>query len=411
MPPSKRPTMNNPNKQPADPAGTAALSSPRTLQEMAKLAGVSTATVSRALADNELIALKTRRRIQALAQQVAFSVNPAARMLRTRQSHTIALILPLGHEKGQHLSDPFFMAMLAYLADAVSQRGYDLLLRRIEPVQDNWLRQIIDRSRVDGVLVIGQSDQAEVLQRVGEEYVPMVVWGQWHPQQSYVSVGVDNIEGGRLAAERLLSQGRQRLAFLGNTAVPEFAARYEGFRSALRSEPIVVPAHLTSRDAFTAAEQLFAEHPDIDGVFAASDVVAMSVIRAASASGRSVPMELSVIGFDDVPIAAQSNPPLTTIRQDLERGSELMCELLFRRMKGEQCEVCAVAAGVDRPRVRLAVGHLVGPGKGMRTLYATRMRHRLHPQAHCSPHAGRTVSPSYVSLNGGATVPPKWARL
>ena len=317
----------------------------RTLQEMAKLAGVSAATVSRALADNDLIALKTRRRIQELARQVGFSVNPAARMLRTRQSHTIALVLPLGHEKGQHLSDPFFMAMLAYLADAVSQRGYDLLLRRIEPQQDNWLREIIDRSRVDGVLVIGQSDQAAVLQEVGLTYAPMVVWGQYSPGQSYISVGVDNVEGGRLAAARLVAQGRRRLAFLGNIAVPEFAARYEGFLSILSSDaqqaPVVVPAHLTSQDALAAAEALFRDHPDIDGVFAASDVVAMSVVRAAAASGRSVPKDLSVIGFDDVPIAAQSNPPLTTIRQDLERGSALMCDLLFQRMRGEPCEpVC-----------------------------------------------------------------------
>lgn len=339
MPMTKRlPTKN------ADapvPSQGGALPQARTLQEMAKLAGVSAATVSRALANSELIALNTRKRIQALAKQVGFTVNPAARMLRTRQSHTIALVLPLGHEKGQHLSDPFFMAMLAYLADAVSQRGYDLLLRRIEPQQDDWLRQIIDRSRVDGVLVIGQSDQAAVLQEVGSSYAPMVVWGQWSPEQSYVSVGVDNVEGGRLAAAHLLERGRRRLAFLGNTAVPEFAARYDGFLSAwlpgARPAPVVVPAHLTSQDAFSAAEQLFREHPDIDGVFAASDVVAMSVVRAAAALGRSVPEDLSVIGFDDVPIAAQSNPPLTTVRQDFERGSALMCDLLFKRMKGEEC--------------------------------------------------------------------------
>jgi DNA-binding LacI/PurR family transcriptional regulator len=344
MPSPKRSTTTNADVPgPAAPAGVTP-HEPRTLAEMAKLAGVSMATVSRALADNELIALKTRQRIQALAQQAGFTVNPAARMLRTRQSHTIALILPLGHEKGQHLSDPFFMAMLAYLADAVSQRGYDLLLKRIEPQHDNWLRQIIDRSRVDGVLVIGQSDQAAVLQEIGKTYEPMVVWGQLSIGQSYLSVGVDNIEGGRLAAKRLRDGGRRRLAFLGNTAVPEFAARYEGFLSALQADtqpPVLVPAHLTSQDAFNAAEVLLRDYPDIDGVFAASDVVAMSVIRAAVASGRSVPKDLSVIGFDDVPIAAQSNPPLTTIRQDVERGTALMCDLLFRRMKGEACaSVC-----------------------------------------------------------------------
>ena len=346
MPQTKRPSAKITSDTPASSSETGVLQA-RTLQEMAKLAGVSAATVSRALADNSLIALKTRRRIQALAKEVGFSVNPAARMLRTRQSHTIALVLPLGHEKGQHLSDPFFMAMLAYLADAVSQRGYDLLFKRIEPEHDNWLRQIIDSSRVDGVLVVGQSDQAAVLQEVGLTYEPMVVWGQYSPEQSYLSVGVDNVEGGRIAAARLMAQGRRKLAFLGNIGVPEFAARYQGFLSSASSDtpqpPVLIPAHLTSQDAFAAAETLFREHPDVDGVFAGSDVVAMGVIRAAAALDRSVPQDLSVIGFDDVPIAAQSNPPLTTIRQDLERGSALMCDLLFKRMKGEACESVRLA--------------------------------------------------------------------
>ena len=155
------------------------------------------------------------------------------------------------------------------------------------------------------------------------------------------------MEGGRIAAARLMAQGRRKLAFLGNIGVPEFAARYEGFLSSASSDtpqpPVLIPAHLTSQDAFAAAETLFREHPDVDGVFAGSDVVAMGVIRAAAALDRSVPQDLSVIGFDDVPIAAQSNPPLTTIRQDLERGSALMCDLLFKRMKGEACESVRLA--------------------------------------------------------------------
>jgi DNA-binding LacI/PurR family transcriptional regulator len=262
-------------------------------------------------------------------------------MLRTRQSHTVALVLPLGHEKSQHLSDPFFMAMLAFLADEVSQRGYDLLFRRIEPKSDDWLRQIIDSTRVDGVLVIGQSDQLAVLDAVGGSYEPLVVWGEWSPGQKYISVGTDNVRGGRLAAEHLIGRGRRTLAFLGHTSVPEFAARYEGFRSMLPPElhdrHVLASAHLTPTDAFEAASRLLCENPTVDGVFAASDVVAMSVIRAAVAQGRSVPENLSVVGFDDVTLASQSNPPLTTIRQDLERGSALMCELLFKRIAGEPC--------------------------------------------------------------------------
>lgn len=320
----------------------------RTVAELAELAGVSPATVSRALADNPVIGAETRRRIQAIAREAGFTVNPAARMLRTRVSNTIALILPLGHEKGQHLSDPFFSAMLAYLADDVSQRGYDLLLRRVDPPSGKaWLKELIDAKRLDGVIVLGQSDQLRALQEAGKAYKRMVVWGQWTEDQSYVSVGTDNVSGGRLAGEHLLSRGRRRLAFLGNTSVPEFAARYAGFTSSLEPEALAghrsAQSHLTADDAFEAAETLLREHPDIDGVFAASDVIAMSVIRAAVSLGRRVPEDLSVVGYDDVPLAAQSNPPLTTIRQDFQMGSSLLCDLLFKLMDDDSCSSVQLA--------------------------------------------------------------------
>jgi len=311
----------------------------RTLKDVARVAGVSAATVSRSLANSDLIPLATRERIQQIASEGGFSVNPAGRMLRTRQSHTVALVLPLGHETQQHLYDPFFMAMLAYLADNVSRRHYDLLLRRVEATEKDWLKQIVEATRVDGLLVIGQSDQGEVLQRFGESYKPLVVWGQWQDGQTYLTVGADNVVGGRLAAEHLVARGRKRLAFFGNIDVPEFEARYAGFRDALpndiREQHIHVPIHLTSEDSYLAAVRFLQINPSIDGVFAASDVVAMSVIRAAVACGISVPDGLSVVGFDDVPLASQCNPPLTTIRQDLEQGAALMCDLLFNRMRGD----------------------------------------------------------------------------
>lgn len=310
----------------------------RTLKDVARVAGVSASTVSRALANSDLIPPATRERIQQIASQGGFSVNPAGRMLRTRQSHTVALVLPLGHETEQHLYDPFFMAMLAYLADNVSRRHYDLLLRRVDATERDWLKQIVEATRVDGILVIGQSDQGEVLQRFGETYKPLVVWGQWRDGQTYLTVGADNVAGGRLAAEHLIARGRKRLAFFGNIEVPEFEARYAGFREALTEDVLAdhihVPIHLTSEDSYRTAVRFLQANPSIDGVFAASDVVAMSVIRAAVASGMSVPDGLSVVGFDDVPLAGQCNPPLTTIRQDLEQGAALMCDLLFSRMQG-----------------------------------------------------------------------------
>jgi DNA-binding LacI/PurR family transcriptional regulator len=193
---------------------------------------------------------------------------------------------------------------------------------------------------MDGLLIVGQSDQSAAIEEAAKSYEPMVVWGQWLPGQGYTTVGVDNVTGGRLAAEHLVSRGRTRLAFFGNTAVPEFAARYEGFLTMLAPDiheaHALVPIHLTSKDSYDAAVEYLTSHPTTDGIFAASDVVAMSVVRAAVDCGRRVPEDISVVGFDDVPLAAQSNPPLTTISQDLEQGSNLMCDILFDRMNGKR---------------------------------------------------------------------------
>lgn len=313
-----------------------------TLAELAQLAGVSVATVSRSLAGNPVIAEATRTRIVALAREHGFQVNQAARNLRLKRTGAIGVVLPLGHEAEQHLSDPFFMSLLGPLADAIADRGHDLLLSRVIPKDDRWLDAIVDAGRVDGVILIGQSNQIDAIERVAERYRPMIVWGAETPGKTQITVGSDNVAGGRIAAEHLLAQGRSRLAFFGNIEVPEFAARYAGFKQALRGagsgQPTLLPLHLTSESSYSAIEDYLAGHPSPDGIVAASDVIAMSALRALAAHGKRVPQDVGVIGYDDVLIAMHTTPPLTTIRQDVARGARTMVDLLFRRMEGAEVD-------------------------------------------------------------------------
>jgi DNA-binding LacI/PurR family transcriptional regulator len=317
-----------------------------TLAELAELAGVSVATVSRSLAGNTVIAESTRTRIVALAREHGFQVNQAARNLRLRRTGAIGVVLPLGHEAEQHLSDPFFMSLLGPLADAIADRGHDLLLSRIIPKDDRWLDAIVDARRVDGVIVIGQSNQIDTIERVARRYRPMVVWGADMPDKTQITVGSDNVAGGRMAAEHLLAQGRTRLAFFGNIEVPEFAARYAGFQQALAAagggQATLLPVHLTSEASYSAIENYLAGHASPDGIVAASDVIAMSALRALAGRGKRVPQDVSVIGYDDVLIAMHTNPPLTTVRQDVARGAAILVDLLFRRMEGEEVESVAM---------------------------------------------------------------------
>jgi hypothetical protein len=310
-----------------------------TLAELAQVAGVSVATVSRALAGNPVIAEATRTRITALAREHGFRLNQAARNLRLKRTGAIGVVLPLGHEAEQHLSDPFFMSLLGPLADAIADRGHDLLLTRVIPQDDEWLDEIVDAGRVDGVIVIGQSNQMEAIERVAARYRPMIVWGADRTGSAQVTVGSDNVAGGRMAAEHLLAQGRKRLAFFGNTEVPEFAARYAGFEQALQAAgseaATLLPVHLTGEASYSAIEDYLAGHPSPDGIVAASDVIAMSALRALAAHGKRVPQDVGVVGYDDVLIAMYTTPSLTTIRQDVATGARTMIDLLFRRIEGE----------------------------------------------------------------------------
>jgi len=316
------------------------------LAELAELAGVSVATVSRALAGNTVIAEATRIRIVALASEHDFHLNQAARNLRLKRTGAIGVVLPLGHEAEQHLSDPFFMSLLGPLADAIADRGHDLLLSRVIPKDDRWLDAIVDAGRVDGVIVIGQSNQIDAIERVAQRYRPIVVWGATLPGRKQITVGSDNVAGGRIAAEHLLAHGRTRLAFFGNIDVPEFAARYAGFQQGLAAagsdHATLLPVHLTSESSYAAIENYLAGHPSPDGIVAASDVIAMSALRALAGRGLRVPQDVSVIGYDDVQIAMHTNPPLSTVRQDVAHGAVIMVDLLFRRMEGAEVQSVAM---------------------------------------------------------------------
>lgn len=309
------------------------------LAEIAAEAGVSVSTVSRALSGNAMIARATRERIGEIATRQGFQVNQAGRNLRLRRTQALGLVLPLGHERGQHLSDPFFNAMLGFLADAVVSRDYELLLSRIIPVDEVWLDRLVGAGRVDGLIVIGQSDQSAVLDRVAARYRPLVVWGAADPDFVHCTVGTDNVAGGRLATEHLVAGGSRRIAFLGNPSAPELGQRWRGVQEVCSNagleRPILLPVHLTIGEAYSMIAERLQANDLPDGIVAASDVVAMAAIRAIGERGLRVPEDVAVIGYDDVALAEHTAPPLTTIRQPIEQGATTMVDLLFRRMAGE----------------------------------------------------------------------------
>ena len=311
------------------------------MTDIARLAGVHVSTVSRALAGSPLVERQMREAILKIAHAHGYVVNRVARNLRTSRTQTLSVVIPLAHERGQALTDPFFTDMLAHLADEITRRGYGMHLEKILPPMTNWLPKLIAARRSDGIIVIGQSTEHGTLEKAAATFAPLVVWGGHLPNQSYCVVGTDNVSGARMATEHLLASGRRRIVFVGDPSIPEIRLRCDGYKLALKraprggAAPHVIKAHMTPEAAHAAMQRFIASGMKFDAVFAATDIIAISSMRAIAASGLSIPRDVAVVGFDDIAMAAHVHPSLTTVRQDLARGATLLVDLLLRRAAGE----------------------------------------------------------------------------
>lgn len=311
------------------------------MAEVARRAGVSLSTVSRALAGSPAISEKTRRVVRAAAEQLDYRVDAAGSSLRTGLTRTVGVVIPLSHAANQSFSDPFFLEILGAVADELSACGYSMLLAKVTDDPTDWIRHVVRGRRADGVIVIGQSLYHESLNRHAAEF-PTVVWGARIPGQKYVSIGSDNEAGGHDATSHLLAQGCRRIVFLGDPAAPEVAARLRGHLRALSEARVETPPNLQipvrfgSDTAYHAVGGLLSTDVEFDGVIASSDVFAIGAMRALAERGRRVPADVAVVGFDDIPFAAHTMPPLTTIRQDCRAGARLLVESLLRIIRHER---------------------------------------------------------------------------
>ena len=322
---------------PANTSSEVSSAEQRRLQmaDIARLAGVSTSTVSRALNRSPLVNEETRVRIEELARSLNYSINIAAQNLRLKQNRTVAVVVPYDSATRQHLSDPFFLSILGSLADALTDRGFDMLLSRVDAEELDAAAQSYDTGRAIGVILIGQWRHHDQLNLMAARRVPIVVWGAQLPQQLYVTVGSDNVTGGFLATEHLIQSGRRRIAFFGDVQLPEVAHRYEGYCKALKQFGIavdvqlVVPASFIEQGGRDATEQLLQRKVAFDGLFACSDLLAMTAINTLREKQVRIPEDVAVVGYDDIELARYFHPPLTTIRQPIAAAGEALVDALL----------------------------------------------------------------------------------
>lgn len=323
------------------------------MTDIARLAGVSASTVSRALNGSELINPETRQRITELARSLNYSINVSAKNLRLGENRTIGVVIPFDRKTRQHVSDPFFLGMLGSLADALTEHGYDLLLSRVDAEHLDDLAGLYDTGRARGIVVIGQWGHHDQLNALAVRQVPFVVWGAQLPRQLYCSVGTDNLSGGHMATSHLLGLGRRRIAFMGDVSLPEAEQRFQGYLQAHRDlgltpDPALhIPAPFTAAEAQQAMREFLGRGVALDGVFAASDLIAMNAMGVLLAQGLTVPQDVSVVGYDDIEAASHCHPSLTTVRQPIELAGAALVDCLLQHTAGARPEPRILAASLQ----------------------------------------------------------------
>jgi DNA-binding LacI/PurR family transcriptional regulator len=311
------------------------------MADLAKLAGVSAITVSRALRDSPLVNPETRAQIKALAEAQGYMFNISARNLRLRRSMTVAVVVEMTPTIERQMSGPYPLDLLGGISQELTSSGYAVLLTSL---QGGALPSV---QAADGVILLGQGAHEDAMHQVERWGRPMVVWGAVSRHESQVVVGSDNQRGGALAAERFLARGRRRPVFLGDPAHGEFAERLDGYSRALARHGLTpltppVPALTVSAGA-AAVHGLLDEHPQFDALFAASDLLAIGAIRALIERGRRVPEDVSVIGYDDTPLGATYLPPLTSVHQNFTDAGVLLARKILALIEGRpaQSEILA----------------------------------------------------------------------
>ena len=324
-----------------------------TSRDIADLAGVSQATVSRALRNSPLVRQETRERIQQIARELNYFVNRNAAGLRTHQSNTIALLLFDETDGNDAQINPFFLSMVGYITRAAANLDYDVLVS-LQQLSDDWHVEYQASHRADGLILLGYGDYVsyrEKLAALARANTRFMIYGPIVRDQPGHSLGCDNETGGYAATDHLIGLGRRRIAILGDTSRrhPEFASRYVGYARALqqagldRAPELEVHADNHEQFGYQAIRGLLRSGHEFDAVFAVTDVLAIGAMRALADAGRDVPSDVSVVGFDDLPLASLVSPALTTIRQNIREASEGLVESIVGLIEGKPIESTLMA--------------------------------------------------------------------
>lgn len=306
-----------------------------TLEEVAARAGVGRGTVSRVINGSPRVSDATRAAVEAAVAELDYVPNTAARALAANRTDAIALVVP--EPETRFFAEPYFSDMLKGVGTQLSDTEMQLLLIFAGSDRERQrLAQYLAAHRVDGVLLVSVHADDPLPDLLAALEIPAVISGPRSAAEPLTSVDSDNYGGARSAVEHLLSRGRTHIAHItGLLDVYGAQRRVAGYREALLDaghevdEHLIQPGDFTEEGGRRAMKELLARRPDVDAVFAGSDVMAAGARRVLREEGLRIPDDVALVGYDDSAIARHMDPPLTSVRQPIEEMGRAMIDLLL----------------------------------------------------------------------------------
>lgn len=315
---------------------------PVTLKDIAKRVGYSVTTVSRALAGYEDVAEDTRRKIIMAAREMGYYPDFTARSLRRRRTDTVGFVIPVAEH---YLSDPFFLELLAGIGDGAVEQGFDLLISTCKPLgseEREVYRRMVRGRRVDGIVVARTRREDQRISYLVGEGFPTVAFGRTTLNLDFPYIDVDGEDGVRQAMEHLINLGHRRIAFISPPSYLMFAEhRLIGYKRALEKHgldfdpSLVVEGELTQSSGYRRMNQLLDLDDPPTAVVCGNDLMALGAISASQERGLKVGRDVAIVGFDDIPLAEHSHPPLTTVHQPIYEIGKRLSHMLVQIIQGQ----------------------------------------------------------------------------
>jgi LacI family repressor for deo operon, udp, cdd, tsx, nupC, and nupG len=315
-----------------------------TIRDVAQRAGTSESTVSRVLNKTDTtisISEETRERVIRAAQELDYQPHPLAQALRGKGTHLLGVIV-------REIDDPFFIELIETISNEATERGYDLVLgyARSDPQQALELSEILDLRHCDGLFLLGDlkesPDDRTFLKKMAERYlVVSVCRGSGELVNDTVSVSCDNRKGAFAALSYLHKLGHHRIAFVDGSRLADIGERKEAYLEFMASRcgsscrEYIQSDENSYQGGYRATKRLLSLPETPTAIFASDDGMAVGVLKAASDMGYRVPRDVSVIGFDDIKIAAYLQPSLTTVRQPIESIGRQAVDLMLKMVEAK----------------------------------------------------------------------------